>query len=337
MKVNIGCGAVYRKGFVNIDAFDDSVADILMAACNLDFDDSSVEYIECSHVLEHMGAVKGVYALSEFYRVLKPGGILRIATPDIEQAFQNFTWKEYEDRKFLMNWIYGLDIPGMHHRYGYPEELLRETLSETGFVEIKTKKNVQQSNYPELIAKCKKPLLSDSFDLISRLRHKLVTNNILILDDQVTGLDQDRIVRRLIEVILELSPNAELPEYVITDTCIESPTICLTFLRLLRDNGYPITKDRIDIVEGLCELDFPSILAFLLGELPITYGLQDELFGHILDIARKSITKLFTTGHSESTMVQLRETYASIKDPVRLPLFSEEAIQRAARTFLSQA
>ncbi len=220
MKLNIGCGAVYKKGFVNIDAFDDSVADTKMRAYDLDFEDSIVEYIECAHVLEHMGAVKGIYALSECYRVLKPGGVLRIATPNIEKAFHNFTWKEYEDRKYLMNWIYGLDMPGMNHKYGYPEELLRELLSEIGFVDINTQKNAQQSNYPELIAMCKKPLLSDRFDLISQLRHQLVRNDVLLLDNQVIGLDQDRIVRRLIEVLLEQSPNDDIPEYVLADTCI---------------------------------------------------------------------------------------------------------------------
>ncbi len=47
--------------------------------------------------------------------------------------------------------------------------------------------------------------------------------------------------------------------------------------------------------------------------------------------------KILTPGQSDSTMAQLQETRASIEEPLVLPLFSEEAIQQAARSILSHA
>ncbi|MFW9931620.1 MAG: methyltransferase domain-containing protein [Candidatus Thorarchaeota archaeon] len=336
MKINIGCGSVYKKGFINVDAFDSSVADKIMNAYDLDFEDGSVDYIECSHVLEHMGAVQGVYAISEFYRVLKPGGVLKIATPDIEQSFHNFIWKEYEDRKYMMNWIYGLDVPGMNHRYAYPQELLQEILYESGFVEIEIKKRNEDSNYPELIARSKKPLGTDLFDMISKYRHVLVRSNVIQLNDQIIGLDQDRLIQRTTQVMLESSPNEEFPLHVIADICIESPAICVVLLRFLRESGYPISLEIIDATERLRELDFPEILSFMLQKLPDSFDSPDESLGSILELARKSVMKVLDPDQRDSTLSQLHETRRRITAPIGIPLFSEEAIQRAAKRIFSQ-
>ena len=46
------------------------------------FDPNSIDRLLCEHVLEHLSEQECVIALTEAYRHLKPGGLMRIAVPD---------------------------------------------------------------------------------------------------------------------------------------------------------------------------------------------------------------------------------------------------------------
>jgi predicted SAM-dependent methyltransferase len=46
------------------------------------FDPDSIDRLLCEHVLEHLSEQECVIALTESYRHLKPGGLMRIAVPD---------------------------------------------------------------------------------------------------------------------------------------------------------------------------------------------------------------------------------------------------------------
>jgi predicted SAM-dependent methyltransferase len=47
--------------------------------------DNSVDCIVASHILEHLTRDQGIALIKEAYRVLKPGGTFRIATPDLRK------------------------------------------------------------------------------------------------------------------------------------------------------------------------------------------------------------------------------------------------------------
>src|SRR5438045_1046224 len=55
-------------------------ADYYGDACLLPFHDHSLAYVVCSHGLEHV--TNPVTALAEWYRVLRPGGIIYLVVPD---------------------------------------------------------------------------------------------------------------------------------------------------------------------------------------------------------------------------------------------------------------
>jgi hypothetical protein len=137
MKLNIGCGKTYRDGFINIDAFDQTVADRIMPADNLKFPSNSIDEIEACQLIEHLGVSNTIYALAEWFRVLEPNGKLLLETPDLITSFKRFIGGNRETRKAVISWIYGLETLGMSHKFCFPDELIVELLEKNGFVEIK--------------------------------------------------------------------------------------------------------------------------------------------------------------------------------------------------------
>ena len=99
MKLNIGCGGNYKKGYLNVDAFHSTVADQIMQAYDLKLDDNSFDEIYMSQLIEHLGIVGSIHSLSECFRVLKPEGILIIETPDLRRSFEKYL-KSHSGRAF---------------------------------------------------------------------------------------------------------------------------------------------------------------------------------------------------------------------------------------------
>ena len=52
--------------------------------------DDSVDEIRCSHALEHFPHGRLADVLADWVRVLKPGGVLRIAVPDFAKIAENY-------------------------------------------------------------------------------------------------------------------------------------------------------------------------------------------------------------------------------------------------------
>ena len=207
MRIHVGCGQVYKKGYVNIDIFDTTVADRIMSAYHLEFPDDSASQVECMHTIEHLGATKSIYALAEFFRVLKPGGVLLLETPDIEAAIANFLKNGEAQRKLLMNWIYGLYSPGMGHRYCFPKELLSRMLKEAGFTDIQLNRFATKSAQPALRVKCRTPKSHIAHQIISRVRRSLVNSGLIDLDDQVSALDCETLIQSLASLTHQLCAN----------------------------------------------------------------------------------------------------------------------------------
>ena len=78
--INIGCGSRKGPGHIGLDRYRDSAADVL-AELNrgLPFATGSVDEIVAEHVLEHVPDL--VALMEEIYRVLAPGGLLRLEVP----------------------------------------------------------------------------------------------------------------------------------------------------------------------------------------------------------------------------------------------------------------
>ena len=89
--LNLGCGVTYDDRWTNIDFVSTGkgvVAHNLLSG--IPCKDETFEVVYHSHVLEHFPKDEALKFLRECNRVLKPGGVIRVAIPDLEQIARNY-------------------------------------------------------------------------------------------------------------------------------------------------------------------------------------------------------------------------------------------------------
>lgn len=156
--VHLGAGGHHLDGWINVDVLPDG-ADVLADFVHaLPFRSESVQFLHSEDLLEHLDLEAGKALLRECYRVLKPGGVMRLLTPDLRALIQ----RVYIDRdRQHLAWCHqtlAADGPcealNMHlrmngeHRFVYDEEHLTEILRAAGFQVRRVRWN--HSKVPEL-------------------------------------------------------------------------------------------------------------------------------------------------------------------------------------------
>lgn len=143
--VNIGCGYRPMTGWINVDqARGPEVQVVWDVSQGLPFADNSCAAIFSEHLIEHVHKDEAALLLSECYRMLQVGGVLRISTPDAEKFLRSYAG----DRAFLAHpdFSYEIDAPvdrvnhmmreGGFHLWSYDEELLTIMMKRAGFTRI---------------------------------------------------------------------------------------------------------------------------------------------------------------------------------------------------------
>jgi predicted SAM-dependent methyltransferase len=89
--LNIGCGGTFHEEWTNIDM---NVNSPFVLAHNLlkglPFEDDSFDVVYHSQVLEHFPKSEAPHFIAECYRVLKPGGALRVVVPNLENITSEY-------------------------------------------------------------------------------------------------------------------------------------------------------------------------------------------------------------------------------------------------------
>ena len=127
MKLNIGSGMTKLDGFTPIDR------QFGAEAFPLDYADDSAEEIRASHILEHFGSREIIPVLTEWVRVLQPGGRIRIAVPDIDRVMQLRTDGDPMWSGYLMG---GQTDENDFHRSVFNGERLRSAMEAVGIRNI---------------------------------------------------------------------------------------------------------------------------------------------------------------------------------------------------------
>jgi predicted SAM-dependent methyltransferase len=155
--VNLGCGYRPLAGWVNLDAawgYADVVWDVRR---DLPFRDGACRAILMEHLIEHLPREEGGRLVAECHRVLEPGGILRISTPDAEKFLRAYVTNDqflfspefYEPVESPLDRINLMMREHGHHLWAYDETTLQRILERAGF-EMVVRQACQESTVPEL-------------------------------------------------------------------------------------------------------------------------------------------------------------------------------------------
>jgi SAM-dependent methyltransferase len=178
-RVNIGCGATPTQGWLNLDnswtirgvrnpllgavmraagmfrgkhsyvqAIRDHDIRHANAAGRLPLADGAAEVLYTSHMVEHMTRAEVARFLDEAKRALRPGGILRIAVPDVD--YHVGIYRETGDAdgliaglmmaseppQGLLQKLRYLIVGERHHLWMYNGPSLAKTLADAGFADV---------------------------------------------------------------------------------------------------------------------------------------------------------------------------------------------------------
>jgi predicted SAM-dependent methyltransferase len=160
LKLNIGCGTSGIEGWVNIDnspsillsrlplgkrifKTPDWPRDVRRADVRkrIPFGDASVACIYSSHTFEHFSYEESLAVARECFRVLQPGGILRIVVPDLGIMVRDYlgdTSDPMASHRFVSRLLLTANIrdlvhAGAHHKQMFDGRSLIHMLQEAGF------------------------------------------------------------------------------------------------------------------------------------------------------------------------------------------------------------
>jgi len=119
----------------------------------LPYKDSSVDYIYCSHVLEHFEEYEAIKILYECRRILKTNGVLRIVLPDLNKIIAGYINSEefcndffgYHKKEFSN--VKRYFIRG--HQWMYDQPTFENILKNVGFCNIK-KFSIKKGNCQDI-------------------------------------------------------------------------------------------------------------------------------------------------------------------------------------------
>lgn len=137
IKLNLGCGGDYIKGFVNVDLYSD-VADEKYDISKLPYADNSIDEIRAYHVIEHFDYLHAFDVLKEWHRVLKSNASIRIETPDFLESCKEFIKADQDGRWNLYGHFFSTAWinPGLMHKFLYTEFELKKSMTTVGFKNI---------------------------------------------------------------------------------------------------------------------------------------------------------------------------------------------------------
>jgi len=152
-KLQIGAGTNTLEGWLNTDYRSISRGVVFLDATRpFPFEDGSFDYVFSEHQIEHLTYNEGLFMLRECYRVLKPGGRIRVATPDLEALISLYTQNKSDIQERYIKWIIDMCLPevGIYkesfvinnafrnfgHQFIYDRATLESAIEEVGFIDI---------------------------------------------------------------------------------------------------------------------------------------------------------------------------------------------------------
>ena len=151
-RLHIGCGNNALRGWLNTDLDPGRDQISLDATQPFPFADGVFDYVYSEHMIEHVSWSEGRAMLFECRRVLKPGGVIRLVTPDlrrlmhllagplseIEEAYLDYSISAYRLPSGPSRAVHVVNnfMRAWGHQHIYDEAALREQLAVAGFRDV---------------------------------------------------------------------------------------------------------------------------------------------------------------------------------------------------------
>ena len=140
MKLHLGCGKKdFGDDWTHIDGSDYPHIhshDIV----NLPFEDNTVDLIYTSHTFEYFDRDEAIDVLAKWKRVLKPGGVLRLAVPDFGACAKLYVNEGVPLSKYV-GMFYGkwkmTDTETIYHKTVYDFDSLKKILEDNELTNVK--------------------------------------------------------------------------------------------------------------------------------------------------------------------------------------------------------
>ena len=148
IKLHLGCGKKHLPGYIHVDLDNESHIDYPntdMSDLKM-FDDNKVDLIYNCGTFEYFDLQEAPEVLKEWYRVLKPGGTLRISVPNFESVVKVYLNNGKDILgEGILGLIYGRwpikdknnNSKVLYHKIIYDFQLLNSILLEAGFKNVK--------------------------------------------------------------------------------------------------------------------------------------------------------------------------------------------------------
>jgi predicted SAM-dependent methyltransferase len=152
-KLQLGAGEHPHAGWLNTDLHGYGRGQELVyldVRKRFPLPDASFDVVYSEHMLEHLTYAEGQRCLRECFRVLRPAGRIRIATPSLERLARLYDGGGLQER--YVRWAVetlepetDAPLPGVvvnnffrswGHRFIYDPQTLRHALMEAGFVDV---------------------------------------------------------------------------------------------------------------------------------------------------------------------------------------------------------
>ncbi|MEO8114129.1 MAG: methyltransferase domain-containing protein [Phenylobacterium sp.] len=165
-KLQIGGGENRLEGWLNTDLSPRTPDVMLMdAARPFPFADGTFDCIYTEHMIEHVSYEEGALMLRECHRVLRPGGVIRIVTPDLVASLGLYGDAPTAIQQRYLSWFYDTFLPPDQprtpaavvnamfrqwgHQFIYDEMVLADAMRAAGFGSV-VKHPLGESDHPEL-------------------------------------------------------------------------------------------------------------------------------------------------------------------------------------------
>jgi predicted SAM-dependent methyltransferase len=158
--LNIGCGESYLPGFVNVEVDNRIKCDVVcdVRKENLPYGEGTVDQIWMIHCIEHTELKYWEAIFNEFFRCLKPNGILLLSYPEFSECARRFIDNVGNHKHFWRKTLYGRQMyPSDYHVVPMDSRELKEMLESRGFYRVKFRRESDSTDYNTIMVAYKDP------------------------------------------------------------------------------------------------------------------------------------------------------------------------------------